>query len=187
MMVRIPAHGAPVAQKETLMSALVRNWAAALICTAFALSVQAGEQIVVRAGDNPSQVGSSKFFDGQVRQDVIAPADEFSHNGITYVTFEPGARTFWHSHPGGQRLLVTAGKGLVGTKDGEVTVVRPGDFIWCPPDVLHWHGASPTTAMTHIAFTNAVPGKTTHWDKPLSAQEYADLARKAMEADAAAR
>ena len=164
---------------RTLSAALV-----SVIGLTSAAGAFAAGQTIIRSGDTPSQVGSNKIFDGQVRQDYVARPDQFSTSGFVYVTFEPGARTFWHAHPAGQRLLVTAGKGLVGTQDGEVTVVRPGDYIWCPPNLMHWHGATPETAMTHIALTNAVPGKTTQWGKPLTQQEYTDLAAKAAAADA---
>lgn len=110
----------------------------------------AAGHVIEHAGDKPSVVGSAKIFTGKVRQDPIASADQYSHNGITVVTFEPGARTFWHSHPAGQRLLIVSGKGFVGTADDVTHVVRAGDYVWCPPEIEHWHGATPDTAMSHI-------------------------------------
>lgn len=134
------------------------------------------------AGDTPSAKGTDKWFVGAVRQDSIAKADEWSKNGITVVTFEPGARTFWHLHPTGQRLLVTFGKGLVGTADGRTDVVRAGDYVWCPPNVRHWHGATPETAMSHIALTNQLEkGPSTEWLEPLSDDEYLAAAAKAVD------
>lgn len=118
----------------------------------------AAGHVIQHAGDKPSVVGSAKIFTGKVRQDPIASADQYSHNGITVVTFEPGARTFWHSHPAGQRLLIVSGKGFVGTADGVTHVVRAGDYVWCPPEIEHWHGATPDTAMSHIAMTNNKDG-----------------------------
>lgn len=135
---------------------------------------------VLRAGDTPSVIAPSKIFTGRVRQDFVARPDEYSNNGICFVTFEPGARTFWHTHPAGQRLLVTAGRGLVGTLDGTVHVVRPGDYIWCPPGLTHWHGAAPDTAMTHIAFTNVMPGKTVTWHGPVAEDDYLRFARSVL-------
>ena len=140
----------------------------------------AGHEII-HPGDRASAVGSSKIFTGQVRQDSVARADENSPYGVTYVTFEPGARTYWHSHPAGQRLLVVFGKGLVGTADGVTEVVRAGDFVWCPPNVVHWHGASPDTAMTHIAFTNVKNGKSVEWKNELTDQEYQRFASTAKD------
>ena len=149
---------------------------AAFAQTSFAAepaAAPAGHEIR-RSGDTPSV--------GNVRQDSIAKVDQFSHNGITVVTFEPGARTFWHLHPMGQRLLVTFGKGLVGTADGKGDVVRPGDYVWCPPNVRHWHGATPETAMSHIALTNQpAKGPSTEWFEALSDEEYARYAASALD------
>ncbi len=142
---------------------------------------QAAGHVIQHAGDKPSVVGSSTMFTGKVRQDSVARADEFSTSGITYVTFEPGARTFWHTHPAGQRLLIVSGKGLVGTADGRTDVVRASDYVWCPPKISHWHGAAPDTAMVHIALTNSKNGKTVDWQKPVSDEEYAELAGKAID------
>lgn len=143
-------------------------------------STQNPGHTILRAGDTPSQVGTAKIFTGHVRQDFVARPDQYSNSGICYVTFEPGARTFWHDHPVGQRLLVTSGKGLVGTKD-RVDVVRPGDYIWCPPGVMHWHGAAPDTAMTHIALTNTAPGKNVTWFGALTDDEYKAAAASAID------
>ena len=169
-----------------------KNLRFALLCGAlFAAFVQtswaadpapaAGHEIR-RAGDTPSAKGSDKWFVGNVRQDSIAKADQHNQNGITVVTFEPGARTFWHLHPAGQRLLVTFGKGLVGTADGKVDVVRPGDYVWCPPGVRHWHGATPDTAMSHIALTNTpANGPSTECFEALTDEEYARFAASAID------
>ena len=95
------------------------------------------------------------------------------------VTFEPGAHTAWHTHPLGQNLIVTAGYGLTQCWGGPVVKIRPGDVIWCPPGQKHWHGASPTTAMSHIAIQEALDGKTVDWMEKLTADEYAAAAAKA--------
>lgn len=142
----------------------------------------AAGHVIQHAGDKPSVVGSSKIFTGKVRQDPIASADQYSHNGITVITFEPGARTFCHSHPAGQRLLIVSGKGFVGTADGVTHVVRAGDYVWCPPEIEHWHGATPDTAMSHIAMTNNKDGKTAVWGKAVSDKEYAEFSAKAFDA-----
>lgn len=142
----------------------------------------AAGHVIQHAGDKPSVVGSAKIFTGKVRQDPIASADQYSHNGITVVTFEPGARTFWHSHPAGQRLLIVSGKGFVGTADGVTHVVRAGDYVWCPPEIEHWHGATLDTARSHIAMTNNKDGKTAVWGKAVSDKEYAEFSAKAFDA-----
>ena len=169
--------GVMSAMKPTLLSFCLITFAAALA----AEGAQAAGHTIQHAGDKPSVVGSATMFTGKVRQDSVARADEFSKSGITYVTFEPGARTLWHTHPAGQRLLIVSGKGLVGTADGRTDVVRAGDYVWCPPDVSHWHGATPDTAMVHIALTNSKNGKTVHWQKPVTDEEYAELAAKAVD------
>jgi quercetin dioxygenase-like cupin family protein len=88
------------------------------------------------------------------------------------VTFEPGARTAWHTHPLGQTLIVTAGCGLVQSRGGPIRVIRPGDVVWCPPGERHWHGAMPATAMTHIAVLEHLDGKTVDWLEKVSDEEY---------------
>lgn len=154
--------------------------ASVLVAAGAAQAAEPAGHTILRSGDNPSVVAPAKIFTGRVRQDFVAKPDQYSNNGITYVTFEPGARTFWHDHPVGQRLLVVSGKGLVGTKD-RTDVVRPGDYIWCPPGVIHWHGAAPDTAMTHIAMTNVAPGKTVTWFGALSEDEYKKAAETAVD------
>lgn len=171
-------------EKNLRLALLCGALFAAFTQTSFAAepaAASAGHEIR-RAGDTPSAKGSDKWFVGNVRQDSIAKADQHNQNGITVVTFEPGARTFWHLHPAGQRLLVTFGKGLVGTADGKVDVVRPGDYVWCLPNVRHWHGATPETAMSHIALTNTPKGgSSTEWFEPLTDEEYARYAASAID------
>ena len=84
----------------------------------------------------------------------------------------PGARTFWHTHPAGQRMLIVFGKGLIGDENGNVHVVRPGDNVWCPPGLKHWHGATPDTAMVHMAITNMKGGKNVTWMEEVSDKDY---------------
>jgi quercetin dioxygenase-like cupin family protein len=127
---------------------------------------------VTRSGSQPSAVGSSENFTGSVRVDSrfqgAAPAR--ISGGI--VTFEPRARTAWHTHPLGQTLIVTAGVGFVQGWDGAVQEIRPGDIIWIPPGVKHWHGATPTNGMSHIAFSEALDGKTVEWMEQVSDEQY---------------
>jgi quercetin dioxygenase-like cupin family protein len=131
---------------------------------------------ITRAGSQPSAKGPADYFSGTVRIDPLfqTPAPARSVGGS--VTFEPGARTAWHTHPLGQILIVTSGSGLTQCAGGPVVKIQPGDVIWCPPGHKHWHGASPTTAMTHIAITEALDGKVVDWLEKLTDEEYAAAA-----------
>lgn len=129
-------------------------------------------QTITRAGSVPSGVGAHTTFTGNVRHDSLFKANEAAPYSVSYVTFEPGARTFWHTHPAGQRLVVVSGSGLTGTWDGKVEEIKPGDVVWCPPNVKHWHGASPTTAMTHMALTGMKDGKNVTWMEEVSDEQY---------------
>lgn len=132
----------------------------------------AGEQQITRAGDQPSAAGPAEFFTGRVRIDPIWPADTNINASGGLVTFEAGARSAWHTHPAGQRLVVTAGVGLTQEWGEPVQVLRPGDVVWCPPGVKHWHGAAPTTGMTHLAVTGMVDGKNVTWMEKVTDEQY---------------
>ncbi len=127
---------------------------------------------IKRSGSQPSQQGPEEYFTGAVRIDPLheaaAPALLFSAS----VTFEPGARTAWHTHPLGQTLIVTAGCGWVQRWGGPVEEVRPGDVVWFAPDEKHWHGATATTAMTHIAIVEKLDGKSADWMEHVSDEQY---------------
>jgi quercetin dioxygenase-like cupin family protein len=129
-------------------------------------------QTITRAGSQPSLKGPAEYFIGNVRIDPLFPAKDPAPFSGAYVTFEPGARSHWHIHPTGQHLLVTAGVGRTGEWEGKVEEIKSGDVIWCPPKVKHWHGASPTTAMTHIAITGTVNGKNVEWMEKVSDEQY---------------
>jgi quercetin dioxygenase-like cupin family protein len=129
-------------------------------------------QTISRAGSQASIKGPAEFFTGNVRVDPLFPANDSAPFSGAYVTFEPGARSAWHTHPTGQHLLVTAGVGRTGEWEGPVEEIKMGDVIWCPPGVKHWHGASPTTAMTHIALTGTVNGKNVKWLEKVSDEQY---------------
>lgn len=127
---------------------------------------------IFRAGQVPSRKGPADWFTGQVRIDTLFnPAAPERVQGAS-VTFEPGARTAWHTHPLGQTLIVTAGLGRVQRHGGPVEEIRPGDVVWFAPDERHWHGASPTTAMTHIALQEVKDGKVVDWLEHVSDAEY---------------
>ena len=129
-------------------------------------------QTISRAGSQPSVKGSSEYFTGNVRVDPLFPAKDAAPFSGAYVTFEPGARSAWHTHPTGQHLIVTAGVGRTGEWGGRVEEIKTGDVIWCSPTVKHWHGASPTTAMTHIAITGTLNGKNVVWMEKVTDEQY---------------
>lgn len=128
---------------------------------------------IKRAGSTPSTKGPSDWFTGAVRMDPLFQAPEPARVQCVSVTFEPGARTAWHTHPLGQTLIITAGCGRVQREGGPVEEVRPGDVIWFPPGERHWHGAAPTTALTHIAIQEQVGGKAVDWMEKVSDDQYA--------------
>jgi len=125
------------------------------------------------AGSRPSTKGQADYFTGSVRLDPLVEAPEPARVRATHVTFEPGARTAWHTHPLGQTLIVTSGRGLVQTWGGEIRDIRPGDVVWFPPGEKHWHGASLETAMSHIAIQEALNGSVADWLEQVSEEQYA--------------
>ena len=127
---------------------------------------------IKRSGSQPSAQGSADWFTGAVRIDPLFSAPEPARAAGALVTFEPGARTAWHTHPLGQTLIVTAGCGWVQRAGGPVEEIRPGDVIWFPPGEKHWHGATPATAMSHIAIQEALDGKAVDWMEHVSDEQY---------------
>src|SRR6476469_2491210 len=124
------------------------------------------------AGSRPTRRAPKEYFTGTVWQDPIVAAPAPARIVCNRVSFEPGARTNWHSHPLGQTLYVVAGVGRVQTQGGPRREIRPGDVVWIPPGEKHWHGATATTAMTHIAIKEQLDGKTTEWMEKVSAEQY---------------
>ena len=127
---------------------------------------------IKRAGSQPSAKGPAEWFTGTVRIDPLFAAHDPGRAAGAGVTFEPGARTAWHTHPLGQTLIVTAGCGRVQRAGGPVEEIRPGDVVWIPPGEKHWHGAAPTTAMTHIAIQEQLDGKVVEWMEKVSDEQY---------------
>jgi quercetin dioxygenase-like cupin family protein len=127
---------------------------------------------IMRGGSQPSGKGPADWFTGTVRIDPLFPARPPARAAGNSVTFEPGARTAWHTHPLGQVLVVTAGAGLAQRWDGPVERIHPGDVVWFAPGEKHWHGAAPTTAMTHIAIQEQLDGKAVEWLEPVSDGQY---------------
>jgi quercetin dioxygenase-like cupin family protein len=157
-----------------MKSAIAALLTLTLSTAAFAQANNAGKQMVVtRAGSQASSKGPAQNFTGSVRVDPLFGVHAPSTVSGGAVTFEPGARSAWHRHPAGQVLIVSAGVGRVQQWGGPVQEIRPGDVIWTPPGVKHWHGAAPTTAVTHIAIQEAVGGKNVEWLEKVSDEQYA--------------
>jgi quercetin dioxygenase-like cupin family protein len=127
---------------------------------------------IKRSGSQPSRKPPAEYFTGAVRLDPLFQAPDPARASGNSVTFEPGARTAWHTHPLGQTLIVTSGCGWVQREGGPIEEIRPGDVVWFPPGEKHWHGATPTTAMTHIAIQEAVNGKNVEWMEKVSDEQY---------------
>jgi len=130
---------------------------------------------IIRNGSQPSVKGPSDWFTGKVRIDPLFQPNDARRAGAATVTFEPGARTAWHTHPLGQTLIVTAGCGRVRREGGPVEEIRPGDVVWFPPGEKHWHGAAPSTAMTHIAIQEQLDGKVVEWMEKVGDEQYPKL------------
>jgi quercetin dioxygenase-like cupin family protein len=127
---------------------------------------------IQRCGSQPSAKGPEDYFTGNVRIDPLFQVEEPARSAGAYVTFEPGARSAWHTHPLGQVLIVTSGCGWTQCWGGPIVEIRQGDVIRCPPGHKHWHGATPTTSMTHIAVQEALDGKVVEWLEKVSDEQY---------------
>jgi quercetin dioxygenase-like cupin family protein len=127
---------------------------------------------IKRCGSQPNRKGPEENFTGNVRIDPLFEAPGPARVRCASVTFEPGARSAWHTHPLGQTLIVTSGCGWVQSEGEPKVEIRPGDVVWCPPNQRHWHGATPTTAMTHIAIQEALDGKVVEWMEKVSDEQY---------------
>lgn len=127
---------------------------------------------IIRSGSQPSAQGPEQWFTGRVRIDSPFQATEPARIGGATVTFEPGARTAWHTHPLGQTLIITQGRGWLQKWGEEIVEMNQGDIVWIPPEVKHWHGATPDTAMTHIAIAEAQDGSPVEWMEKVSDSQY---------------
>jgi quercetin dioxygenase-like cupin family protein len=125
-----------------------------------------------RNGSRPSGNGPAEWFTGAVRVDPLFQPRDPARAGGAHVTFEPGARTAWHTHPLGQTLIITSGLGWVQREEGPIEEVRPGDVVWFPPGLKHWHGATPTTAMSHIAVQESLNGSPVTWLEKVTDDQY---------------
>ena len=131
---------------------------------------------ITRVGDTPSAVGQADWFTGNVRIDSLFPPDGGRRSNGGIVTFEPGARTRWHTHPAGQTILITQGLGWVQREGEAIQKVQPGDVVFFEPGEKHWHGASAQVGMSHLAITEVVAGKAVDWLEPVSDEQY-DLSK----------
>jgi quercetin dioxygenase-like cupin family protein len=127
---------------------------------------------ITRSGSQPSGKGPAEYFTGSVCIDPLFKANDPSRTSGACVTFEPGARSAWHTHPLGQILIVTAGSGWVQQWGGQIEEIRQGDVVWIPPGQKHWHGATATTGMTHIAIQEHLDGKVVEWMEKVSDEQY---------------
>ncbi|MBI9050544.1 MAG: cupin domain-containing protein [Anaerolineaceae bacterium] len=127
---------------------------------------------ITKNGSQPSNKGPLEYFTGVVRVDPLFEAESPARGFGAYVTFEPGARTAWHTHPLGQTLIVTTGCGCVQRWDGPLEEIRPGDVVWFEPNEKHWHGAAPNTAMTHISIVEGRNGHSADWMEKVSEEQY---------------
>jgi len=173
-------------RKESTRNASVRaRGATFLIAAALASLIAAGPAASQSGAEAPnpgmeitrnelrsSVRGSAQTFTGAVRIDALFDAGAGAETSAALVTFEPGARTAWHSHPRGQRLIVISGLGRTQVEGGPVEVIGPGDVVWCPPGLRHWHGAAPQSAMSHIAVQEAVNGSPVNWMEHVTDEQY---------------
>jgi 4-carboxymuconolactone decarboxylase len=145
----------------------------------FAADAQPAGQTLYPAGSQQSFKGPEAYFTGDVQVDMLFPGNDTAHYSGAYVTFAPGARTAWHMHPAGQHMIVTKGTALTGTRDGKIIEFKEGETVWCPPNVDHWHGATPDAPMTHLVITGSRDGKNVIWKEKVSDAEYFGYQEKA--------
>ncbi|PHN26498.1 hypothetical protein ALP94_03766 [Pseudomonas savastanoi pv. glycinea] len=149
--------------------------ALSLSLVAFESYAEAMPVTVTPNGSQPSVKGPADFFTGAVRIDAPFKGSEPARVSGATVTFEPGARSAWHTHPLGQTLIVTAGTGLVQESGKAIQIIKAGDTVWIPPGVKHWHGAAANTGMTHVAIAEALDGKVVNWMEQVSEKEYRNI------------
>lgn len=129
-------------------------------------------QTLYPAGPQQEFKGLEAYFTGQVRIVGVFPSNDTAHYSGAYVTFQPGARTNWHLHPAGQHIIVTKGVALTGTRDGKIIKFKESEAVWCPPNIDHWHGATPDAPMTHLVITGSKDGENVVWKEKVSDADY---------------
>lgn len=147
---------------------------AALGLSLIAPSAMAQSMEITRAAERAGSIGAAEFFTGTAYVEPVFPANEPFAVNAGQVTFLPGARSAWHTHPAGQMLVVTSGTGWVQERGKEKQVMQAGDVVWCPPDIEHWHGATDKTAVTHMAIQQFADGKNVVWGSHVTDEEYVD-------------
>ena len=169
-------HGPAMPDRRHFLAAglglAVAPWLTHLIAGTTLTEHQEIHMEIKRSGSEPSKKGPADWFTGTVRIDPLFQVHAPARAAGASVTFEPGARTAWHTHPLGQTLIITAGCGWVQHEGGPVEEVHPGDVVWFPPGEKHWHGATPTTALTHIAIQEQLDGKVVNWLEHVSDEQY---------------
>lgn len=150
-----------------------------ILGTCVGISAWAGEavtspsiQVLYPSGSQQSFQGPESYFTGDVQVDIIFPGNETAHYSGALVTFQPGARTAWHSHPAGQHMIITSGTAVTGTRDGNLIEAHQNDVVWCPPNIDHWHGATTDSAMTHMVITGNLEGENVIWKEKVSDVQY---------------
>lgn len=138
------------------------------VCAASTPEGSAVFQTYYAQGSQQSFKGPEKYFTGDVQVEMLFPANETAHFSGAYVTFQPGARTAWHSHPAGQHMIVVSGTALTGTRDGKIIRFKAGETVWCPPGIDHWHGATGDSTMTHLVITGSKDGRNVVWKEKVS-------------------
>lgn len=144
----------------------------AALMLALSAGVSQAQQTITPAAERPTLIGPGETFTGSVMVEPIFGASEHRNVSAAKVTFQPGARSAWHTHPVGQTLLVVSGTGWTQTEGGEKAVINAGDVVWCPPDIRHWHGATDTTAMSHVAVTGVEGESAVTWMEHVTESEY---------------
>ncbi|MDR1577378.1 MAG: carboxymuconolactone decarboxylase family protein [Deltaproteobacteria bacterium] len=157
---------------KIILGTLALSFVIALYGGFMAEAQNSGQQVIYKQANQAPVMGSPEYFTGQVKITNLFPPNESRQVIGAYVTFEPNARTHWHIHPTGQHLVALSGVGRTGTADGQVEAIKPGDVVWCPPGIKHWHGASPNSAMTHLALTGSVDGLNVQWLEMVSDEQY---------------
>ncbi|MBF9000200.1 cupin domain-containing protein [Vibrio nitrifigilis] len=153
-----------------------------LIITTLTINNAVASQQVYRGVNQAEFDGSTQYFSGKVHVKMAFPSNDIAHYSGAYVTFAKGARTAWHSHPAGQHMIVTAGTAITVTRDGTVLTFHPGEAVWCPPGIDHWHGATTKDPMTHFVVTAAnAQGKNVVWKEQVADDDYAKANRLSLE------
>lgn len=157
---------------KTILTSIIPLSLAVSISSQASQTEPTQSQTIIQNGAQASMKGPEAYFTGTPRIDPLFPVSESTNVSGAYVTFAPGERSAWHTHPAGQTLIVTAGKGWTQVWNGPIEEINPGDVVICPPGVKHWHGATPTTAMTHLTITGDKDGKNVEWLEKVSDEQY---------------